>query len=755
MKKSIISFVIALVGFGFCATSCEDMLTPDMERYATDFNGKDTVNFYAGILRNLQQVVEQNVLLGELRGDLVKPTDFVTDSIKDIMDFKHKSANAGQSEDGDNMLVNRAAYYKVVNQCNYYLARVDSLAKRNNHYYMYRETAQVLLIRAWTYMQLVQNYGRVPFITQPISNSTTGWESNPEAWATPDNLLDLLKNDMDQAWRYCETEGYPNYGSMNNGAVDIAHRVANFDADVVYGDLYLLRGRDKSDFEKAANYFYNFLYGKNRTGNGVRSIASVSEVKTTPPSYYISCIGNQGWPMATASLSNTYAYGGETVTGIPSAANSNFGLVLSRIPNIYGFDVHSGNSTTAGTDADGNVTGSISGSVWISPNYRVRQVEPSPSYQALNEAQVIIYPNLPEIATEDPTEFVIYPTGKADARMLYSAPIVETDKGKFRFISKFGAAGSVNSATGEAYSFTFKYLVPVYRYRTVMLRYAEALNRAGFPQHAFAVLRDGINSDYPNVEYNPYHDDPERIQADSIVDDVNKTVTYLPYLVTRNQEKGHNGYNYIDFDEMCRAKNVEWIWGTKNKNYSNVGVHQAGCGEMLNDSISFEGQRVPRDTVYQMAVQVEQRLAEEKSVPTRTRVYEDNAKRHNLKFKVEGEEGEEGEEPDPNPHRDYQKIYYQVKQNASKDEMFAVELMLADEYALECAFEGNRYYDLMRIARHLNTFEGEGYGTDWLAWKIGRRQFNGKPYERPEYIIETDIYNYLQNPQNWYLQNPK
>ena len=69
-RKSIISLFIGLLGFSVATTSCEDMLTPDMDRYAEGFSGKDTVAFYMGILSNLQDVAEQNFLLGEIRGDL-------------------------------------------------------------------------------------------------------------------------------------------------------------------------------------------------------------------------------------------------------------------------------------------------------------------------------------------------------------------------------------------------------------------------------------------------------------------------------------------------------------------------------------------------------------------------------------------------------------------------------------------------------------------------------------------------------------
>ena len=105
MKKTIVPLFCALFGLSLATTSCQDMLTPDMDRYAENFSGKDTVNFYFGILNNVQGMIEQNVLLGELRGDLVKPTEFVSDSINDIINFNNL-------EDGENALLNRAAYYR-------------------------------------------------------------------------------------------------------------------------------------------------------------------------------------------------------------------------------------------------------------------------------------------------------------------------------------------------------------------------------------------------------------------------------------------------------------------------------------------------------------------------------------------------------------------------------------------------------------------------------------------------------------------
>jgi hypothetical protein len=115
----------------------------------------------------------------------------------------------------------------------------------------------VAFIRAWAYMQLVQNYGRVPFIVKPVDKADTGWETNPEDWATPDNLLDLLlaKGNIERAYEFEKQYGFPQYGAISpagsTGGVSISQQKMLFPGDIVMGELYLMRGASKSDFEKA------------------------------------------------------------------------------------------------------------------------------------------------------------------------------------------------------------------------------------------------------------------------------------------------------------------------------------------------------------------------------------------------------------------------------------------------------------------------------------------------------------------------
>ena len=719
--KSILSLFIFLLGFGVSTTSCEDMLTPDMDRYSENFSGNDTVYFYLGILRNVQDMVEQNELLGDLRSDLVTTTSYSSDSIADIINYQ-------KLQDGENGLLNRAAYYKVINQCNFYLAKVDTNAVKNNIYYMRKEYAQVVAIRAWTYLQLVQTYGRVPFITKPVDNANTGWENNPETWATPDNLVDLLKDELEKAKTFEHTLGAPNYGSFNTGNITIDSKYMRFYNDLVLGDLYLLRGKDRADFVAAAKNYYYFLKEKAKSGISILDTpARFNEFSMGGKDYYSPSISS--WISAGLQATSLSSY--ENITIIPSAANSSFGKVLSREAQIYGFDIHSTNSTTGGDDNATDAT--TSGNISVKPNLRSRQIAPSEAYLNLCAAQY--YTNsVFTSASELPTE-VEYYEGVGDARMHATAPIFQTTDGKERYIVKNTPVTSV-SMDGQANAASFKYYKSLYRLSQVYLRYAEAINRAGYPRTAFAILRDGIN----------FNNMPKLLE-DKVYDDENQTWHYTYDL---DSVKTAYGINYIGADELYRAQNepeyANFIDFSTNI-WNNKSIHGLGCGtstvaDTLYDFECAEGivrQRIQQEQALANALGLS--LSETPDTPA-----------EEVQPQSRANDDEEGEETEPDRSGYKEGEPARVPAEVDMNEVLAVESLIADELALQTAYEGTRMFDLIRIARHRDA-AGQ-FGTQWLAWKVARRNELLKPYEVPTQYNAT-LYNLLVNPENWYIANPQ
>ena len=725
MKKTIVPLFCALFGLSLATTSCQDMLTPDLDRYAENFSGKDTVNFYFGILNNVQGMIEQNVLLGELRGDLVKPTEFVSDSINDIINFNNL-------EDGENALLNRAAYYKVINQCNFYLAKADSMALKNNSYYMRRELAQVQLVRAWTYMQLVQLYGSVPFITDPVSTSDTGWEKNPPlGWATPSNLLSLLedKGGLKQAYAYTKQLGYPRYGNFNNGAENFDQRLSLFNANLVYADLYLLRGANKGDYEQAASYYYKFL--KEDTKSGVSSVATVNHfVSSAGDDYFASILIDH------FAGSSSMSSAGEIVGAVPTASNSFFGQVLTRIPQVYGFDATSSNSTTTrkekGTDGKEKNTTSTTGTIELEANYRNRQVEPSAAYTKLNEAQTVVYSEREGSKIID----VRYPK-LFDARYDATVPRVITDKGRLRFIQKFNPAGYNSTFGVSPKAFSFRYGIPTYRLRQIYLRYAEAVNRAGYPRYAFDILRTGLdNGSMPVIS--------KEVQRDTVfTDDTHKQIASITEIAVPTVHRDDETAMSIDLNSLIRAGATEWLdFTTEDFNKENTGIHVAGCGKFP-----------ALDSVWVYNKVVAQRMVDEAARQGKT-IAKPNLSVGGFQAKAKMTDTTEVTAADGSKYFVYKgRVTALATVEPSAAEIAAMETLLADEYALETAFEGNRFFDLMRLQQHRNVAGDDTQANSWLAWRVSRRDLDLLPYEQP--TKTGTLFSKLLNQENWYLPAPR
>ena len=599
------------------------MLETESTRQVFDpeLNQKTDTIFYAlGILQGMQQMADQYVFQGEMRGDLVQTTAYTDNDLRYLANFSATTANKYDSA---------YVYYRVINNCNYYIAHVDTTLRTGSSYVMMNEYVAVKAIRAWTYMQLARVYGTVPFYTEPLTQISQ-IDDNHYPELDMAGIVRELAGDLEQYAGADKLYPVPDYGSTPSYA-NFDPSYIFFPVDIVLGEMYLETGQ----YDKAANHYVRYL----------TRLAEVTHSAYMQP--YSSGRGMarqdelpSDWDQSNLTMSRAYnkwatIFNGynDFVTYIPMAPSRLEGAT-TVLPITYGYDFYA-------TDKTGN-------SRYVDET----QLVASDSYLDLVNQTDFYYLS----TTSTVTNRVINSAKLGDTRykaVVYENEDLESDSVKV-WITKFNNAR-----------------IPLYRTSTVLLHLAEAFNRLGMPDAAFAILKDGINEFLIREEGGAAYISADTRQA--------LTTTY-PLL-----------------SDAYKSRFAE--------RYNNYGVHMHGAGYVSDYDVD-NNIYSPGLTTYQLDTIV------------------------GLKMK------------------DIQTVYGINVGTTKQDSINAMEDILCDEYALEFAFEGSRFYDLCRLARHKNGHTssvsaydgspaayGANYGGRWLARKLA---------------FKSPVVN-LEEEANWYL----
>jgi len=246
MKNKRILYYSALLLFPLWLGSCEGFFDNESRQVIfvedNSLDGPtDTVYSVIGIINRMQKVADRTVLLGELRGDLVQVTPNASVNLQAIADFEADRSNPYNAPQD---------YYNIINNCNFYLAHVDtSLKKRNNPVFV-KEYAVVKAFRAWTYLQLALVYGNIPFVTEPIID-----EKQLNKIYDYKDIKGICNYFIDDLKPFIDTE-WPSYGTiagLNSQQFYIPIRL-------LLGDLCLWADR----YLEAATYYHDFLTNINK-----------------------------------------------------------------------------------------------------------------------------------------------------------------------------------------------------------------------------------------------------------------------------------------------------------------------------------------------------------------------------------------------------------------------------------------------------------------------------------------------------------
>lgn len=449
MRK--IRFIIAAAICGMLSfTSCSDFFDED-STYVIDAGGNhlgnatDSIYSVIGILNKLQAIGDRTILLGEARGDLMNITQATASDLRDLAEF-----NVGD----DNMYNSPRDYYAVINNCNYFIAHADTAMKNNRNESIFKkEYAAVKAIRAWTYLQLVTTYGKVPFVTTPLLTK----EEAEQSFEMKDiqGVCDYFLNE--DGLQALVDQEYPNYGDIKS----LPSTLFFFPMRLVLGDLCLWAGR----YLEAAQYYYGYIDKRNGENSGYyvgtnsQQWASSNWLAREPPYYW--------------SITEDNTPQSEYITIIPMDSIQSEGY-YSQLRDIM--------NTSSNN------------------NYKASLV-PSTAMQTISASQDYTYYD------DDNSKYIIAPKSMVVSKM----------NGDLRLSTFWQSSDNAVDDNGNRYTsqYIYKFFtrnIHIYRRTLVYLRLAEALNSAGFPHYAYHILRTGVNKDIVTDSIGPNYS-----KADSLM----------------------------------------------------------------------------------------------------------------------------------------------------------------------------------------------------------------------------------------------
>ena len=548
-------------------TSCSDLMETDSE--LVEYEKDNHLDSPSDTVYSVMGIIYKMQAIADrtvLLGEL--RGDLTTTTAAASKDLKNITNFTIDTENAYNRI---SDYYAIINNCNYYLKNVQKDLVRHDRTVFEHEYAAVKAFRAWTYLQLAQIYGEVPLVTEPLLTEEAAQAAMKQ---TPVGIVAICDYFIDDLKPYIDTP-LPNYGNIN----EQPSRRFFIPVRPLLGDLCLWAGR----YQEASQYYHDYL-----------ALRTAPVYTYTDHAYWLDTDTKEF-----RNASNNFSYSGsERLCYIPMESGKFYG-VKSDLYEIF-------NSTSLNNQY-----------AQATPTKRLRELSAAVDYcyvQAKVDGSLdTLYApkdNLYKSQYAGDLRF-----GTIYSKYVYGEDRFQRESNEIQNIEKY-----VSNSSG----------VTLYRTNMLYLRYAEALNRAGYPQSAFTVLKYGL---YPDMVAK-HVDSLEQVKAGSV----------------------------IDFDVI--------LFTDENTQ----GIHSRGCGN------------AECDTLYQL--------------------------------------------PQPT-------TALATRQDTIDYQIPLVEDMIINEMALEGAFEGYRYYDLMRVALRRND-------PAYLASPISKRDGSE----------DATLKALLMDKKNWYLPRP-
>jgi starch-binding outer membrane protein, SusD/RagB family len=255
-KKISVAFIIifGLAVFNSCKKIVDVKPKDAVDQTQMYRNVFDADAAVIGVYGKVMNLAKQYVLFNELRADLM---DVTTSSDQYIKQLSEHNVTA------DNPYINPRSFYEVILNCNDVLKNFALMYQQNKlktEEYNQRYS-DVGAIRTWLYLQLGIHFGKVPYVTNPL----TQLDDLKDVSKFP--TLDLESSLIDTLVRFAESLPYTNdypTGTTLMTTID-GYNTSKFfiNKNILLGELYLWDGQ----YHKAAESFRKVMDINGPTGN--------------------------------------------------------------------------------------------------------------------------------------------------------------------------------------------------------------------------------------------------------------------------------------------------------------------------------------------------------------------------------------------------------------------------------------------------------------------------------------------------------
>ncbi len=399
----------------------------------------DADNAILGLYGCFMKLAEPVIVMNELRGDLIDVTPNASAELQEINQNRPSS---------NNKYIDQTPFYNVIQNCNDLLDNFDAMLASNKMTAdEYKERySDVAAIRCWTYLQLGIHFGSVSYITTPTITISDVNEATQKKKIGLDALINELIVCM---------ENIPSLDNYQNSPL-VQYQLDGYDLKnffinkrLLLADLYLW----KNDYMNAATQY--------------RAVMATSELEPATSNQFKYRCGS--YPITGDGVSDKYfqiAYDRYQWDNINAYHNT--------WSNIFSMPAE---NTTAGNEL-----------IWTI------------SY---DKAYKPFYPFINLFSNQGRGTYQLKPSDYA-INSLWEAQV---QKNGFVFDGR-GRNSSFAKVNGEnvvqKYLYSYDPSKPyeqsgrwfLYRAGLMLLRYAEAANRAGYPKLAYSIVNEGFKATY-------------------------------------------------------------------------------------------------------------------------------------------------------------------------------------------------------------------------------------------------------------------